>query len=39
MIVVLINDRDGDRCPCKPASGVEAAETSADDDDAREVRM
>jgi len=39
MIVVLVNDRDGDRRPCEPARGVETAETSADDDDAWEVRV
>jgi hypothetical protein len=39
VVVVLVNDRDGDRRPCEPARGVEAAETSADDDDAWEVRV
>jgi hypothetical protein len=39
MIVVLVNDRDGDWRSCEPARGVEAAETSADDDDACEVRV
>src|SRR5262245_10258054 len=39
MIVVLIDDRDGDRRAGEPARGVETAETSADDDDAREVRV
>jgi hypothetical protein len=39
VVVVLVNDRDSDRRPCEPARGVEAAETSADDDDAWEVRV
>jgi hypothetical protein len=39
VVVVLVNDRDGDRRPREPARGVEAAETSADDDDAWEVRV
>jgi hypothetical protein len=39
MIVVLVNDRDSDRRPCEPPRGVEAAETSADDDDAWEMRV
>src|SRR5262249_26902430 len=39
MIIVLVNDRDGHRRPCEPERGVEAAETSADDDNARKVRL
>ena len=34
VVVVLVNDRDGDWRPCEPARGVEAAEPSADNDDA-----
>jgi hypothetical protein len=37
VIVVLVSDRDGDWRPCEPARGVEAAETSADNDDAWEA--
>jgi hypothetical protein len=35
----LKGDRDDNRRPCEPARGVEAAETSADNDDAGEVRV
>jgi len=39
MIVMLINDSDIGRRSCEPTRGIDTAKTSADDDDAPEVRV